>query len=461
MSDPHSPTALDNAAPPKKDAPPPPAQQQQHPSGEGKRSVWPWIIVLLITGAGGYYYYENYWKPAPAGEAGKGQPEGGGGQGQGKAGGGGRRGRGGGATPVVAVKAHRGNIGVYYTNTGSVTPIYTVTVKSRVDGQLMALHYKEGDLVKQGDLLAEIDPRPFQAQLTQYEGQLLRDQALLDNAKVDQSRYETLLKQNAIPEQQLATQKSVVKQNEGVVKQDEGLIDAVKLNLVYCKIMAPITGRVGLRLVDPGNIIHASDTNGLLVITQLQPISAIFPVVEDQLNSVLPKLNAGQKLPVDAYDRDMNKKLATGVLSTTDNVIDQTTGTLKLRAIFDNSHNELFPNQFINARLLVQMKTGVILMPTAAIQRNTDMTYVWNVKPDSSVTIKKITIGTTEGDLSEITSGLVDGDVVVMTGVDKLLEGAKVNVSYEGAGAKKSNGSAPGGGDQKKGDRGDKSKGKQ
>jgi multidrug efflux system membrane fusion protein len=346
---------------------------------------------------------------------------------------GGKKGRGGGgAIPIVAVKAQRGNIGVYYSGLGAVTPISTVTVKSRVDGQLMSIHYQEGDMVKQGDLLAEIDPRPYQATLLQYEGQLLRDQALLQNAKVDATRYETLLKQNAIPEQQLATQKSLVSQQEGVVKTDQGLIEAVKLNLTYCNITAPITGRIGLRLVDPGNIVHAADTNGLLVITQLQPISVIFTIAEDQLATVLQKLHSGQRLPVDAYDRDMQKRIASGVLTTTDNVIDQTTGTLKLRSTFSNSNSELFPNQFVNARLLVQEKTGIILLPTAAIQRNTQMTYAWTVKPDNSVTVRQIALGTTEGDRTEITSGLQEGDTVVMTGVDKLQEGTKVTVHFEG-----------------------------
>ena len=260
------------------------------------------------------------------------------------------------AAPVDAANAVKGNIGVYVTGLGAVTPIYTVTIHTRVDGELMQVLYKEGDLVQKGDKLAEIDPRPYQAQLTQYEGQLIRDQALLDNARIDQARYETLIKQNAIPEQQLATQIALVKQDEGTVKNDQGLIDSVKVNLIYCTITAPITGRIGLRLVDPGNIVQTSDTTGLLVITQLQPISVIFTIAEDQLPAVYAKHNAGQKLPVDAFDRDMKKKLASGSLTTIDNEIDQTTGTVKLRATFDNSHDELFPNQFVNARLLQQEK---------------------------------------------------------------------------------------------------------
>jgi membrane fusion protein, multidrug efflux system len=302
-----------------------------------------------------------------------------------------------------------------------------------VDGELMQVLYKEGDLVQKGDKLAEIDPRPYQAQLTQYEGQLIRDQALLDNARIDQARYETLLKQNAVPEQQLATQVALVKQDEGTVKNDQGLIDSVKVNLIYCNITAPITGRIGLRLVDPGNIVQTSDTTGLLVITQLQPISVIFTIAEDQIPIVYSKHNAGQKLPVDAFDRDMKKKLASGTLTTIDNEIDQTTGTVKLRATFDNSHNELFPNQFVNSRLLQQEKTGVVLIPSAAVQRNSNSTYVYVVKPDSTVTVRQVKTGTSDDNNTEITSGIVEGDVVVLTGVDKLVEGSKVTVNLEGA----------------------------
>jgi multidrug efflux system membrane fusion protein len=272
--------------------------------------------------------------------------------------------------------------------------------------------------------------------LTQAEGQLIRDQALLDNARIDLDRYQTLLTQNAVPEQQLATQKALVQQDEGAVKTDQGQIDSAKLNLVYCHITAPITGRVGLRLVDPGNIVHAADTNGLLVITQIQPISVIFPIAEDQLPVVLQKMRAGERLGVDAYDRE-KKKLATGWLTTLDNQIDPTTGTVKIRATFDNKDNALFPNQFVNARLLVEVKHGVTLVHTAAVQRNSQITYVYLVKSDSTVTVRPITVGTTEGDDAEVSSGLAPGDVVVMTGVDKLQEGSKVRVQTYGEGTQR------------------------
>jgi len=415
-------------SPPLQIAPPEPAA----PPGEKRRSaaaprpprpsrLWIWLLLLVLLGAIVYYYWSKRTPPAASPAAGQS---------------GGRRGQGNsGSAPVDASKAFKGNIGVYVTGLGAVTPIYTVTIKSRVDGQLMKVNYKEGDIVHQGDLLAEIDPRPYEAQLTQYEGQLLRDQALLDNARIDEARYETLIKQNAIPEQQLATQVALVKQDEGTVKNDQGLIDSVKVNLVYCHITAPITGRIGLRLVDPGNIVQTSDSNGLLVITQLQPISVIFTIAEDQLQPIYQESNAGKKLPVDAFNREMTKKIASGTLTTIDNLIDQTTGTVKLRATFNNSRNELFPNQFVNARLLQQEKRGVILVPSAAVQRNSQTTYVYVVKPDSTVTLRQVKTGTSDDTNTEITSGVNQGDVVVLSGVDKLQEGSKVTVQMQGAGS--------------------------
>jgi multidrug efflux system membrane fusion protein len=328
--------------------------------------------------------------------------------------------------PVVAAKSRKGDIGVYYSGLGAVTPLATVTVKARVDGQLMNVRYREGDTVHKGDLLAEIDDGPYQAALTQAEGALLRDQATLENARIDLVRYQQLAPQKAIPEQLLATQQATVHQDEGVVKLDEGQIQSAKVNLAYCKIAAPATGRIGLRLVDPGNIVQTADANGLLVITQMDPISAIFTISEDQLQVVLKKMIAGQTLEVDAYDRAGTTKLAQGSLTTLDNQVDPTTGTLKLRATFPNGKGALYPNQFVNAKLLVQEKRGVTLVSTAAVQRNSQATYVYVVKADSTVTIRPIAIGTTEGDDSEVTAGLVPGEVIVMTGVDKLQEGSKV-----------------------------------
>jgi len=297
---------------------------------------------------------------------------------------------------------------------------------------LMKIHYKESETVHEGDLLVEIDPRPYQVQLEQAEGQQRKDQATLDNAKIDLARYQKLWSQNAIPQQQLATQEATVKQDEGVLASDQGQIDSAKLNLIYCQIKSPITGRIGLRLVDPGNIVHANDPTGLLVITQVEPISVIFTIAEDQLPPVLKKMRAGQRLLVEAWDRELKNKITQGSLATYDNQIDQTTGTLKLRAVFDNKGDGLFPNQFVNARLLVERKTGVTLIPNAAVQRNSQSTFVYLVKPDQTVTVRQITLGVTEGDQTEIASGLAPGEVVVTDGVDKLQEGTKVNTRGAG-----------------------------
>jgi multidrug efflux system membrane fusion protein len=394
------------------------------PQQRSSSRVGLWLVLIALV-AGGAWYVESRSTPA-AGSSSKapaGAPK-----------------KGLGTVPVVAAKARRGDIGVFITGLGSVTPIYTVTIKSRVDGQLMNVRYQEGNLVREGDLLLEIDPRPYEVQLEQAEGQMVRDQAMLANARVDLARYEKLVAQDAMPEQQLATQKAVVTQDEGVVKIDESQINSAKLNLVYCKITAPISGRVGLRLVDPGNIVHAADTNGLLVITQVDPISVIFTVAEDDLPVVLRKLAAGQHLRADAWDRDDQTKIGSGTLSTVDNQIDPTTGSLRLRATFDNKSNLLFPNQFVNVRLLVQPKSGVTLVPNAVIQRSTNSTYVFLVKPDKTVSIRQIGIGTAEGNETEVTSGVAPGDVLVMTGVDKLEEGSKVAVEIVDE-----NGGRPGG----------------
>jgi len=384
------------------------------PTGRPKKRGWLWLVIMVLVGVGVYYYYfRSHANPASAASESSQVT-------------GGRPGRGMGVIPVVAARATKGDIGVYFTGLGAVTPIYTVTVKSQISGYLMQVLYKEGEIVQKGDPLAEIDPRPYQVMLEQAQAGLARDQANLVNAKVDLQRYQTLAPLKAIPEQQLATQDALVKSDQGIVQTDQAQIDNAKLDLVYCHITAPITGRVGLRLVDPGNYVTANDATGLVVITQVEPISVIFTLPEDQLPSVLARMHDGARLKVEAYDREMKAKIAEGWLATMDNEIDPTTGTVKLRANFDNRDGNLFPNQFVNARLLVEEKQGVTLIPTAGVQRNSQVTYVYLVKPDSTVTVRNISVGTTEGDDSEVTAGLTPGDQVVVTGVDKLQEGSKV-----------------------------------
>jgi multidrug efflux system membrane fusion protein len=377
---------------------------------------WSMFALLALFGAGTYVFWAKDPRPPGDPKIGKNAEKQDGDQ----------------AIPVIAVRARRGNIGVYFTGLGAVTPLNTVMVHSRIDGQLMSVHYREGDLVNKGDLLVEIDPRPYRAALEQAQGQLARDQAALANARVDLARYETLVPQKAVPEQTLATQRALVKQNEGTVKLDEGAVDAAKTNLDYTTIAAPLAGLVGLRLVDPGNIVHATDANAMLVITQVDPISVIFTLSEDHLPQVLDELRAKQTLTVEAWNRDMSKKIAQGTLTTVDNQIDQSTGTVRIRATFDNSDDALFPNQFVNARVLVSTKRGVVLLPTAAIQRSSTSTFVDLIQPDNTVTMRTISVGITEGDLSEIVSGLAPGELVVMTGVDKVQEGSLVNPQIQG-----------------------------
>jgi multidrug efflux system membrane fusion protein len=337
------------------------------------------------------------------------------------------------SVPVLAVAAHKGDIGAYLTGLGTVTAVNTVTVRSRVDGQLIRIAFVEGQLVREGDLLAEIDPRPFQVQLMQAEGQRGKDEAALRNARLDLARYETLAQSDSIPRQQLDTQKATVSQAEATLKTDEGQIESAKLNLVYARITAPITGRVGLKLVDAGNIIHANDPNGVVVITQLQPITVLFTIPADQLPRVSAKLAAGAKLGVEAWDRDLKNKLATGTLLALDNQIDPTTGTVKLKALFPNETNQLFSNQFVNARLLVDTVKSVVLVPTAAIQRSPQSTFVWVVKPDQTVELRNVSVQLTEGDQAAIATGLAEGERVVVDGVDKLQPGSKVAVGTPGA----------------------------
>ena len=383
-----------------------PPETAEPPSRKPRRKPWLMLVLLLVVGLTGFFILHNRQKAVVA--AAKTPP----------------------ASPAVSISTavvQQGNIGVYINALGSVSPLYTVTVKSRVDGQLMSVNYREGQMVKQGDLLAEIDPRPFEAQLAQAEGQYQRDKALLENANVDLNRYQIAYSKNAIPKQQLDTQVATVHQYEGIVKIDQAQIDNAKVQLAYCRITSPITGRVGLRLVDPGNIVHAADTNGMLVITQLQPINVLFSVAEDYLPQIRQQLRRGNRLTVDAFDRSQQTKLSSGALLTFDNEINTTTGTIKLKAIFPNNDSALFPNQFVNARLLVTTQRGVLLIPSVAIQRNAQDSFVYVVKPDQTVAMQNVSAGTTDGNVTAV-EGVNAGDVIAVDGFDKLQNGVKVAV---------------------------------
>jgi membrane fusion protein, multidrug efflux system len=406
----------------------PPAEQRQ-----GKSHAWIWITLLLIAACVvGYFVYQRLHN-ADSGAS----PRGG-------------RDAAGRAVPVVAVTSRKGDMNIYLNGLGSVAALNTVTIRARVDGQLMQVNFVEGQLVHEGDPLFEIDPRPYQVQLVQAEGQMAKDQAQLKNAKADLERYQVA--REAVSQQQLDTAAANVSNYEGAVKVDQGQIDSAKLQIAYCHITAPITGRIGLRIVDRGNMIHANDASGLAVITQLQPVAVLFSLAEDAIPRVVKAMNAGVKLPVEAYDRDMKYKIATGTLLAIDSQIDPTSGTIRFKAIFPNEDMTLVPMQFVNARLLVNTIKDAVLLPAAAVQRSPTSSFVYVVKtepakpeekkpddgkpeankPNATVEMRDVEIGPTEGEDTVIESGLAAGEQVVIEGVDKLLPGAKVTVGRPG-----------------------------
>jgi membrane fusion protein, multidrug efflux system len=378
-------------------------------AGKPKKTGWVWALVLLVVAGGGYYYYksrpsaESKAAPAP-----------------------GARAANLGTVSVSVTPAVKQDVPYYLSGLGTVTPFNTVTVKSRVDGELQKVYFQEGQFVHEGDLLAEIDPRPFQVALEQMEGQLSRDQAQLNNARVDYARYDQLHKEGVIAAQQVDTQNATVGQLEGAVRADQAQIDNEKLQLVYCKITAPITGRVGLRLVDQGNMIHATDSNGLVVITQVQPIAILFTLPEDNLPDVISHMK-NEQLGVQAYSRDDQTMLATGKLLTIDNEIDPTTGTVRLKAVFENRDLSLWPNQFVNTRLMLSVRRNAIVVPLAAVQRGTQGSYVYTVK-SGKANMQNVKVDLTQGNIALIASGVDPGDQVVVDGQDRLQSGTPVEV---------------------------------
>jgi len=389
---------------------PPASTEPEKPQNKGVR-VLVWIALLLFFGAGFFLVLRHTQSTqTPA------------------AGGGGRRGgAGGGPVTVSAATAQKGNIGVYVDSIGTVTPVYTASITSQVNGIVTDVHYAEGQFVRKGDPLIDIDSRPYKATLMQAQGILERDQGLLAQAQMDVARYQAAWARNAIQKQTLDDQEKLVDQIKGTVKNDEGTVQYDQIQVDFCHIVSPITGRVGLRLVDPGNVVQANGGTVLAVVTQIQPITVVFTVAEDALGQIQPQLRKRAKLVVEAYDRTNQQKIATGTLITLDNQIDTTTGTLKARASFPNTDASLFPNQFVNSRLLVNTLVGATLIPTAAVQHNGQATFVY-VLQDNKARTRPVTVGVTEGQTAEV-QGVNPGDVLATSSFDKLLDGSAISIA--------------------------------
>jgi membrane fusion protein, multidrug efflux system len=376
------------------------------------------VLALIIAFAGGVVWWVQT-RDAPAVTAAAGATKG--------------FGRGGGApgaaTPVVAQPASQGDIDIIVNGLGTVTPLRTVTVRSRVEGELVRVLFDEGQTVKEGQILAEIDPRAFQLQLAQAEGQLTRDRALLQNARLDLERYKTLFQQDSIARQQVDTQASLVRQYEGAVRMDQSQVENARLQLAYSRIAAPIAGRIGLRQVDAGNMVRAGDANGLAVITQLQPVTVLFTVPQDLLPSVLKRLQSGDRVAVEAWDREQKAKLADGTLASADNQVDPQTGTVKLKAQFGNEDAGLFPNQFVNVRMKLDTLRDAVIVPSAAVQRGAQGMFVYVVRPDNTVALRNVKLGPLDAQRQAIAEGVAAGEMVVTDGTDRLRPGAQVEVA--------------------------------
>lgn len=396
------------------------------PAAKGHRLLF-WLIAIVVFGSAAYLTTTRIMDLRAANQAKAPPPR---------------------VIPVMTGRVERRNLNLHLSGLGTVTAYNTVTLRSRVDGELINVAFSEGQMVEKDQLLVEIDPRPYQVQLDQALGQLAKDQAALKNSQLDLARSTALVQSKTVTQQQVDTEAALVQQNEGIVKSDQAMVDMAKLQLSYCRVTSPIAGRIGLRTIDEGNMIHASDVQGLAVITQLQPISVVFTIPQDEIARVQQSLATDKKLVVEAFDRGFQNLLATGTLEALDNQVNATTGTLKLKAVFANENNLLFPNQFVNARLTIETLADAVVGPTAAVQRGPQSTFVYVVKPDDTVEIRNVALGANEGDVTVFASGLQPGEQVVVDGVDKLQPGAKVSISKPN-GAKKPDAQAGAGAETK------------